>query len=63
MAELLKPTAGDHVYVVPPVAWRVVLVPGQIDILLPAFTLILGLTVTVTDDVPEHPEIFVAVTV
>jgi hypothetical protein len=42
----LNPVAGDHEYVLPPEADKLVLVPEQIAASLPAFATGAGLTVT-----------------
>ena len=59
----LKPVLGVQVYVLAPVAVRVVLLPGQIDDGGGTTITGLGLTVTVTVVVPVHPLISVPVMV
>ena len=55
ITELLSPVVGLQEYVVPPVAVNVVFPPEQIVTSMPAFAMGVGLTVTVTFEVAEHP--------
>jgi hypothetical protein len=58
----LRLEAGDHTYVLPPVAVSWVFAPLQIVTSFPAETMGNGFTTTVTDAVSVQPEAFVTVT-
>jgi hypothetical protein len=58
-----NPVAGVHVYVFAPDAVNVVELPAHIVLLVPGFTVGLGLTVTVTMPVSIHPLALLPVTI